>query len=246
MLESFDKYFTFIDESNIIYNSYTIKTLIFNNEFTTYPNILENKLYDYDNRYEYIRGFCYNSVSLSVNFNEEYSEDIILHNNCGGGTNGANMLSLLILNDYVIDSIKIRYTMIDKPYTSIHIRNTDYKTDYIAFSTQNNNTILEDNIFLATDSKEALVYFKNLKTNDKLYTFIKTLNNNNYPIHRVNNNNTGNVFIDTICDVILLALADKFVFPPKNYGFTKLAIQLFNNKNILHSFTKNKFVYLSK
>jgi hypothetical protein len=40
MKQSFDTYFTFLDDENIIYNSEKIYNLLCNNEFTVFPDII--------------------------------------------------------------------------------------------------------------------------------------------------------------------------------------------------------------
>jgi hypothetical protein len=177
--------------------------------------------------------FHFNNIPLTFNFNKEYFEDIIVHNRDGGGNDGINILSLLYINDWLIDIIKNNYNLIKKPYISIHMQNTDYKTDYINFYNTNINIIDNNNIFLATDSIDVLNYYKQLK-NINLYSFINCLTDNNKPIHLPwINTDKKQVVIDTISDLIILALSDNMLLPCKYYGFTILAYSLHKNKNIL-------------
>jgi hypothetical protein len=230
-LNSFHKYFTFINEDNIIYDTEIIKNLILNNKFSVYPNMLTDILYSYKSSYV-IDSIRYNNISLRLDFTKEYDADIILHNDCGAG-HGAKTLSLLRINNWLIDIINYRYNLIKKPYTSIHIRNTDHKTDYMQFCKNNHDVIINDNIFLATDSKNTLDYFKSIKK-DNLYTFITSLDNNNYPLHYNDYNDKEEVIIDTISDLLLLALSTKCVFPTIKMGYATLAYSLFNNKELVN------------
>jgi len=228
---SFHELFTFIDDINIIYNSYEIKTLIINitttNNCTIYPTEITN-LYS-------------NQQWSSINFTEEYKEDIILHCYWGSGQ-GINTLKLLQLNDNIIQYIIQKYVFILKPYISIHIRNTDYKTNYQELYEENSEIINNNNLFLATDSREVLNYFQENKlkkniNNNNLYSFITCLNNANDPIHTSYN---ITVLQDTICDLLLLSLSEKLIYPNKYQGFTSLAISLFNNKQVIYQLLKIK------
>jgi len=244
---SFDIFFTFIDNNvNIVYNSDEIRKIIESNDYSVYPNDLKNVLYEYNAEWSNQNGnfgIYYNNInniSLNLNFNVDYIEDLIVHNSCGGGYDADKFLSLLKINDWLVDIINQRFNLIEKPYISIHIRNTDYKTDYKTFYNNNIEEINGSNIFLATDSKETLDYFKIMKQNDKLFTFIECLNNYNGPIHSPwVKNDKKQAMIDTICDLILLALSDKLLHTPTFHGFTYLAIKLHENKKIIDNLLGN-------
>lgn len=232
---SFSDYFTFLDQIKIsvVYDSDAIKELINNNNFTVFPSILTNKLYDYTvewtkNGHQTID----TSVLVHIDFTQQYDEDIILHNECGGGLESLKILKFLRINKWLIDEIKNRYSKIDKPYTAIHIRNTDYQTNYTDFYIKNKSNLDNHNIFLATDSKEVLNYYQ--KLNIKIFSFVTCLNEDNKPIHLVIKKNDIQVIMDTICDLIILALADSFILPTVYYGFTRLSYTLYNNKNIVN------------
>jgi hypothetical protein len=235
---SFDEIFTFKNEENIIYNYDKIKDLILNNSFKIYPPILENVLFSYQSNYvAYEKKICYKNVSLFLNFNQEYDEDLIVHHACGGGNDGIHILSLLRINDWLIDIINTRYNLIEKPYESIHIRNTDHKINFKEFVKY---IEFNKNIFLATDSIDVLNYFKTMPLKTKLYTFIDCLSPTNQPIHYWSTDQL--VIIDTICDLVLLALSDNFIYPKIHFGYTGLALSLFNNKDILKNLINNHSV----
>lgn len=239
ILKSFHECFTFHkSDNNIIYNSNEIYDIINQNNFSVHPNILENELYQYTASWDCdMKSFYYNKVDLNLNLKLEYNESLILHNSCGGGNCGIKILELLKLNSWLADEINNRYNRIEKPYTSIHIRNTDYKTNYIEFFKQHYDQIRHDNIFLATDSKEVLIYFTNMKKDNKLFTFIECVNDsNNKPIHcKWTNNDKNQVLLDTICDLILLSSSTTILYPKPIHGYTSLAISLFENKHIIDS-----------
>ena len=238
---SFSDYFTFLNniKIDIIYDSNTIKELINGRDFTVFPSILTNKLFNY--RVEF-RERCHRIVDTqgdkttnipsNINFKQEYDEDIIVHNECGGGLGSFNILKLLKINKWLIDEINNRHNKIEKPYTSVHIRNTDYQTNYIDFYNKNKSNLDDRNVFLATDSKEVLDYYKNLDI--KIFTFITCLNETNRPIHLTVKNNDTLVIIETIYDLMILALGDNFILPTQYYGFTRLAYTLYNNKNVVN------------
>lgn len=229
-------YFEFNDP-NIICDYDIIKKIISQNNFTIYPNEITD-LYNYtmdygvDNSLNWVFVCGDKYISTEIDFNIDYPEDIILYNNCGGGTNSLEIFKIINLKKLIMDEFYLRYNQITKPYISIHIRNTDYKLDYKKFYEKNESILTKANIFLATDSKEVLNYFTG--KNIKYYNFTM-LPDNNQPIHsRWTQNDKSKVFIDTLCDLLILALGESFILPPQIYGFTNMAFQLYNNKNVVH------------
>jgi hypothetical protein len=239
-LRSFDTYFLFNDqiEIKIIYNTMQIRTIIENiiykKDLTIYPEYIKDKIYNYAVEWKHDgRYFKNTDIKTKIDLKLDYKEDLILYHSEGGGEGSLQIIKYLKLNSDIKDEFTLRYNQVTKPYLSIHIRNTDYKTDYISIYNDNIDLINLSNIFLATDSQDVKNFFS--EKNIKLKNFVN-LPNNNLPIHnRYNNLDRHKVMIDTICDLLILALGDKFILPKKYYGFTKLAYNLFNNKKLVHN-----------
>jgi len=241
MGSSFDSYFNFNKNNkiNIISNIDEINNILKNNNFTIYPNISQSELFDYtvyfNNSIIYISNY---NIEAQINFCKIYSENLLLCNSFSCGEDSLKLLNFLTLNKQIISEIWRRYDIIEKPYTSIHIRNTDYKTDYIKIYNNNKKDIINSNIFLASDSIDVVNFYKNIEF-IKLYNFNNSLNNDNNPIHYYCNNKYS-MMVDTLCDLILLALGNKFIKPENMVlgflsGFTRLAYNLFNNKDLVYS-----------
>lgn len=246
---SFDLYFTFTEKAkarvNVITNYDTIVALIQNNNFTIYPKIPKDELFNYTISYHsdveygfYIDGYNMQAFAI-LDPSRTYDEDIVLYNTGGGGNLSKDLLPLLTMNDWIVKEFAKRYNTISKPYTSIHVRNTDYKTDYVSVYNKNKERIDKADIFLATDSKEALDYFSKLDIT--LFTYIKSLNSNNTPIHctLAPNDTNRQVIVDTLCDLVMLGLGNDFILTDEydklQSGFTKLAYFLFQNKHVVYS-----------
>lgn len=230
---NFSDYFYIQAEHRIIYDSNKIKEIILGNQFSIYPNgiiDLYNYKMDYDINWFYQIGD--DKIYTDINLNIDYNEDIVLYNACGGGEGSLEIFKIIGLNKFVIDEFYLRYNKIPKPYISIHIRNTDYKMDYKKFYEKNQQKINNKNIFLATDSNSVLIFFKEKNVN--FYNFT-SLPQNDEPIHsKWSPTDKSRVFIDTICDLLILALGNEFLLPDTYfYGYTRLAYNLFLNKNII-------------
>lgn len=233
----FEDIFTFSD-SDVIGDEQQIRNVLSDASLSVCPKELKCNFYNCDRPYRDNN----NDIAVKIKsgtdtvgiarvsgyLNSVRTEDIIIDCTDGGGKLSFKILCMLTLHKSIIDYIVDKYNMIKKPYVSIHIRNTDYKMDYVSFYNNNKNNMIGKNIFLATDSTDVKTYFL---AQDILFFNFAHLNNNNKPLHNVNN---PHATIDTMCDLILLALGDEFILPPKRHGFTNLAYYLFQNKNIAH------------
>jgi len=169
---------------------------------------------------------------------QDLDEDIILFPLSGGGSKSHILMNHLTLTDNFIEKIMFRYNKIPKPYTSIHVRNTDMISDYKDFYQENKDMFDNKNIFLATDSSCALDFFMGLGTEHKIFHNTYPLMNN-LPYHTYNQDMEQKI-LNTIIDLFVLALGDEFLRVNKNSGFTTLAHYLYSNKNLLNNVLKIK------
>jgi hypothetical protein len=235
--------FQIINHKNIIYDSNKIKEIIINKKLTIFPNEI-NDLYDYSIEYRNNYGFCLKDTNIKtyIDINKNYNEDIILYNRCGGGT--IKLMKHLKLREYYINDIINKYNQIPKPYISIHIRNTDIKCDYKSIYEKNKEKINKSNVFLATDSIEALNYFNSL--NLKIYSFTKLPDIICKNYHYCNKDKKE-ILLNTISDLILLGLGNDFIYSKENKsGYYRLAYLLYQNKDILQNVLNNKLLVKSK
>jgi hypothetical protein len=99
------------------------------------------------------------NVSLTFNFNRNYEEDLILHDQFGGGAVGINCLARLRLTSrFRGDVLSYLVPLIGESHMAIHVRNTDYQTDYkSAFKNIYDQTI-NKRLLVCTDSVAVLNY----------------------------------------------------------------------------------------
>ena len=215
---SFNKYFEINNDTDV--------------EIILDTNIIKEVFNSYDTSYE-------TNTSYSNDLAIDYNEDIIIYRKIGYGTGSLNFIKFFRLKGDIINEFELRYKTIHQPYVTTHFRHTDHtiRNDYIEFYNSHKSIIDESNFFLATDSIEVLKYFKSL--NIKLYSFIKciseeTKDNHYHGIHYSSFTNKHEVMIDTICDLLLMALAEEFILPQQIIGgFTRLAQGLHQNKDIV-------------
>ena len=229
----FEHFETFLNlnDKDIIYKQDQIKTIL-SNKPSIFPSIINCD--NYSNAYSvYVRNNNqiqkYNNVNLGFNYNRAYDEDILLISRCGGG-NGYPLFKSISYNDNIINHIREKLNSISNIYDCIQVRHTDHKCNFKDLL----NYIQSDNdIYIATDSQEAMNYFKNNLKN-KVYNFTTFGERLNFPLHhKVSGNNSKIILRDLFTDIILVGLSRNLVSNSKG-GFIRLLRSLKSDQNMIN------------
>ena len=249
----FDRFFTFDFPSSAsklpLIQPYRLFDPRILNQHTVYPSEIKGLVgytplafsTEYQNFVEKKSG-----VRLTFDPATDYTESILIHEQCGGGTDSFRLLSNILFTPEVSDLIRGRISFLPEVYSAIHVRNSDYKTDYESYFMRILSEIDGDNILICSDDanvkKSAEKYFKNyyLLFTDTLF------NAEGRPLHHASNYlNENEKFAATVSaftDLIALGRSDKLFFSnvilnnqEKSYpsGFSRLAKHLNSNKNML-------------
>jgi len=232
---NFSDYFNMSNE-NIIFDTNKINDICSNNNNTIYPdifngimmNVLNGPVLNSEFEFTYTPGtnYTYKGVILGLPENNR-PENIIVYSECGGGW-GYPLFKELIFHPNIKDICKERYNRLEKPYLCIQIRNTDYKCDYISYFYDNENEIRSfKNIYIATDDKKALEFYK--EKGLFVHNFVTFPKEDNYQSLHVSSVDPNTRFIDLLCDIYIIGMADKIM---SNSGgcFISLVRDINNNK----------------
>ena len=119
---------------NIKLNSITLKIKFIAN----YLNIRKNKFYiQFDNL-------------------ETHPAELIIHHMSGGGEESIEILNILKFKNEIVNKINLKINFLGFDYDAIHIRNTDYKSEYTTFLERIKPKTLGRKIFLCTDNLEII------------------------------------------------------------------------------------------
>ena len=172
---------------------------------------------------------CQIEIDLSI----QYTENIIFYGNCGGGI-PYTLLNHFHFNMIITDVYTKRLNELPNKYISMHIRNTDYKSDVDSFLLTHHMILINNSCFIATDDIITRDKIKQ-KYGSNIYFFsnIPKLKGANIHYNHENIDHTQFI-IDCIVDILLLASANNFYYSNKQSGYSKLALYLFENKQILN------------
>jgi hypothetical protein len=134
---NFSKMFRLTRPNTQIFLELTAKLTQHLNTLSTYPHACFGRLDSYQTRLNEQCKFIdiTSGVALTFNFNKDYSEDVLLHDQLGGGQLGIDCLRRLRLTDsFRQDVLPLLQPLLGKTHLGIHIRNTDFMTAIKAFS----------------------------------------------------------------------------------------------------------------
>ena len=249
--------FLFVDTSHNwmkddIQNYFTIKSPLFKNPSlinkllnhdSIYPSKLKNKTRDDMKRIKFNNTIFYycdlDGIDLSITLNREYTQNVIVYSNCGGGNNFLNFLKISEATPIVKNVFLKRRQQLPEKYISVHIRNTDYKSNVNEFIDKYNDIFSTNSIFLASDHKETIDLFKQKFPNVYSFANIESINGGNLHEGKASERNeqqTIDFNIDCIVDILLLASGTTIYFSSQQSGFSKAAKELLDNQNVLNTF----------
>lgn len=183
---------------------------------------------------------------LSFDFHVDHPQDVLIHHAYGGGHVGVDALARLDIRPELKEEFQVRLQRIggDLNFLGIHIRNTDYKSQYHEFIDS-----LElgeyDRIFLATDSREVLDYAKATLGTDRVISMATFPQSRNYvSLHgSIDQASAYDRAVDAVLDLLFLGASQGFAACPLSSGqgptwsgFAILAYHLRKRPDILRRF----------
>lgn len=180
------------------------------------------------------------SKPITFNHNESYTEDTLIHLQCGGGDWGHHWFKCVNFKETFLEKITAKISTLPAEYDGVHVRNTDMKTDYKRFFSDIADDVIGKKLLVCSDNDEVITYAKNNLPADDMITISDIPTNGEVPLHDRDDYNNEELYtnaLNTFIDLFSLALS-KNLHISKNVsggfsGFSILAINLFKNKEIL-------------
>lgn len=224
-----------------------------------FPYCVMGKVRDYDFHFSWDHRLYVESSTmtpLTFETHKHYPTKYLLHHTGGGGQLSMGALQRLRLHDSVVDLLIQRLEMIGRDYVGIHIRNTDYETDYHS-SLHELKSFQNTPILVCTDSQAVLDDAHDILGADRVISFSNLETGEDKRIHFFSDDNIARRRnMDAIVDLLLLAFATYLITLPLKInkeaphggysGFSVLADLLHNNRTTLMSIVGRKHRSLQK
>jgi len=191
------------------------------NTCDTFPPSCTGRLDKYQSRYEDgVNNFIDTNfgTQLTFDFKKNYVERLLVHDQCGGGDYGISCLARLKLADnFKSQILDLLLPLAGKNYLAIHVRNTDYNTDYKRFFEEIYTQSIGQILLLCTDSAEVQSYAKVFFNESELITLCSPPETSGvglatFATLHCNDAQRYELMIKAISDLIGMASASELIF----------------------------------
>lgn len=215
-------------------------------QWQVYPDCLYGLVNDYTvirNEKSYVRHEARSGVPVTFDFRKDYPHQLLVHHQGGGGELSLMALLRMTIRPAIAAQLETRYRAIGRPYSAIHIRDTDLNTNYEdALATLNDSST--DPLFVATDNMRVVEEFRSALGGDRIFSFASLPSSAGKPIHIMEQPEPEAEVVrrnsDAILDLLLLALSRNLHLLEvsnnkhgKYSGFSVLAYNLWSSKIVL-------------
>lgn len=182
------------------------------------------------------------SKSLGISFDEEYSADLVVHENFRTGALASSLLRRLKFQKSISNELSARLINLrSQKYLGIHIRNSDIKSDYREFFWRMKDKFENHTVLICSDDSHVIAYAKRYLENSVVLTSseIPDLGGQPYQIPFVHGEEARNkLSLDALVDLIALGESQELFSTlitnreAVHIGFSQLAAELCADKSI--------------
>lgn len=153
-------------------------------------------------------------LPMASDLSIDHPESLLVHHCTGFTEDAPAALARMRLRPHLVATLKERLGAIGGPYAAIHIRNTDFRTDYRRHL-ESVKGAMGRPIFVATDDAGALAYVRSLFGAEQVFSFADLPDPPGRPLHVLTVDD--DVFrrnSDAILDLLMLAMARQLCIMP--------------------------------
>jgi hypothetical protein len=180
----------------------------------------------------------------------EQSEQLVIHHRSGGGDVAIHAISMLQLRNEVQEHIRTKLIQCGPDYDALHIRHTDYQTNYIPFVKEIKPKLENRTLLLCSDNPDVIDTVREMLDQTRVVVLSETLGEKRVrpgdPLHR--NGSRDRAFIrrrniDMVTDLMAMGKARHLYFTQivnkrwnHSYsGFSRLAKHLHERPKVWDS-----------
>lgn len=249
LLAEFSEFFSPRDSLTKVHFSLSEEQLCLLNTFTCFPHSIQGKLntyfavYSMDSKNYVDRE---TTAILTFNFDKNYDELVLIHEQCGGGNLSFDLLNRISISENIRPIVLDRIQHLGHEYLAIHVRNTDYQTQYKDLFLDIYPSVTNKSLLVCSDDAKVISHAKNFFILSNVLTSSQTPQTGNKPLHLSSTHSDDaqrkKATVNSIIDLIALGRSTKLYFANvtagHSSGFSRLAMHLCQNKNVIDALLK--------
>jgi hypothetical protein len=246
--DAFSRYFV-SGQARLVLDADAIRGRI--DDLEVFPGFLAGRTNRYGARYDHtVKNFVDEETGrpISFDFDTDYPQPLLVHHAAGGGTLSIGALSRIRVSEDLAAQLRERLAAIGRDYVALHIRNTDYRTEYERWLMENRSKIVGP-VFVATDNLATVAHCRSILGAERVHSFATLEAEAGQPVHPIADRaDAYQRNCDAILDLFMLACARQlyvFKLMPNlhgvNYsGFSMLAANLQRSEHLLERLIPNR------
>ncbi|MEL6735774.1 MAG: hypothetical protein AAFO98_07830 [Pseudomonadota bacterium] len=154
-------------------------------------------------------------TGCQINFDHgrDHAAQILVYEQMGGGYSSLEALKRTALQPHVAEMIVTRLQSLDAGYQAVHIRHSDYKTDFEAFLTRLRPLLRGQHVLICSDSAEAKgAAAAVLDRSTTVFSVSDTPDTGGVPLHGKRDSDRFNDNVDLLTDLLAMSVARKLYF----------------------------------
>jgi hypothetical protein len=182
-------------------------------ETSVSPGVLAGRLNDYPFRFD-VDAMCYvesaSRAPLTFDFSKDHTERVLVHHTGGGGVDSIAALRRMRLNQTLAKEVVRRRALLNDSYIAVHVRNTDYISNYKPIIADINDRDYRGQLLICTDDKNVVEEFRSGIRHADVVSLANLETGDDRRIHFLKpTDDSRSRNIDAICDLMLLALSNE-------------------------------------
>ncbi len=178
---------------------------------------------------------------LTFDFEKDYSESILVHEQFGGGDLSFALLERITISEKIRSIVLDRIARLDKDYVAIHVRNTDYQTNYESLFNKIYPAVAGKSVLICSDDAEVIAKARDFFDASTVLNASEIPHTNRKPLHgewtmKADEDRRMSA-ISSIVDLCALGLSGSLYFMNVTAGhpsgFSRLAKHLNENKGLV-------------
>jgi tetratricopeptide (TPR) repeat protein len=249
LLAEFSEFFSARTSLTKVYFRLTEAQLCMLNTLTCFPHSVQGKIKTYFSVYSKDSGNYIDretSTILTFDFNKNYDEIVLVHEQCGGGNLSFNLLNRVSISEKIRPIILEKIQELDHDYLAIHVRNTDYQTKFEDLFKDIYPKVSDKSLLVCSDDAEVISRAKSFFTSSKILISSHPTQTEKKPLHHSTTHHDDEqrkkATINSIIDLIALGRSTELYFSNVTAGhpsgFSRLAMHLCENKNVIDALLK--------
>jgi len=184
--------------------------------------------------------------SITFDFEVDHAETVLVHEQSGGGTLSFACLNRLYMAEPVRQQVFLAMEKLPKIYSAIHIRNTDYQSNYKYYFSKLEKRFIGKSVLVCSDDDGVIKYAKSFFQGANIMSLSDRESLGGNPLHLKssykNEQDCKVATITAITDLLALGGSKFFYYMGGEHGhpsgYSVLAAHLCSNKPLISSLLK--------